>query len=282
MRRRLDCAILDFDQPESPHSPSTGVYANGRLHVHHLEGPDAKGANTHALASMALVLQRFDACLLAIREGNLAWARLALLTAGQTLTTPVIGMVDSLKAPAINDLYNAGMCDFVRGPVCPEELRVRIERLLSRTKAAPRYAAATLSPPEAVSETGAHYAVLEGGLHDEVDAGLFIPRMLPDRDLRDHPSVEYGDVELEAFAVASASRCARSTDSFSIAKGKVIDRFERAYLLASLAKSSGNIALAARGAKKHRRAYWALMRKHDIDAEPFRNRCLRIHNSQDG
>src|SRR5699024_8379411 len=100
--------------------------------------------------------------------------------------------------------------------------------------------------------------------------------------MHNQPALDHGDHELEAFAAASASHCACSSDSFGEAKGKVIERFERAYLLASLAKSSGNIAMAARAAKKHRRAYWALMRKHDIDAAPFRDRCTQIYNPQDG
>jgi DNA-binding NtrC family response regulator len=76
--------------------------------------------------------------------------------------------------------------------------------------------------------------------------------------------------ELDAFAAASASRCATSKESFRTAKSKVIERFERAYITAALGRHSGNIAMAARAAQKHRRAFWALMRKHEIDAAPFR------------
>ncbi len=58
--------------------------------------------------------------------------------------------------------------------------------------------------------------------------------------------------------------------SFQEAKARVVARFERRYLEKMLAAHSGNISHAARAAKKNRRAFWELMRKHDIQAERFR------------
>src|SRR3546814_12809630 len=85
-----------------------------------------------------------------------------------------------------------------------------------------------------------------------------------------HQSIlERSGLELEAFAIASASRCATTKESFRAAKSQVIERFERAYIKAALGRHSGNIAMAARAAQTHRRAFWALMRKNDIDATPF-------------
>ncbi|KDB63321.1 transcriptional regulator, Fis domain protein [Bordetella bronchiseptica B18-5 (C3)] len=57
---------------------------------------------------------------------------------------------------------------------------------------------------------------------------------------------------------------------FRQAKAQVVGRFERAYLRGALARHGGNVAQAARAACKHRRAFWALMRKHGIDARPYR------------
>ena len=76
--------------------------------------------------------------------------------------------------------------------------------------------------------------------------------------------------ELEAYAVAVAMQRATSRESFRAAKCQVVARFERAYIRAALGRHSGNITLAARMAQKHRRAFWALMRKHDIDPAPYR------------
>jgi hypothetical protein len=64
---------------------------------------------------------------------------------------------------------------------------------------------------------------------------------------------------------------AQFPEGFQQLKAVVVAQFERTYLTHALARSKGNIALAARNSHKHRRAFWALMRKHQISAEPFRD-----------
>jgi len=59
-------------------------------------------------------------------------------------------------------------------------------------------------------------------------------------------------------------------EPFRQAKNRVVATFERDYLNGALARHAGNISSAARAARKHRRAFWALMRKHSIEAAPFR------------
>jgi DNA-binding NtrC family response regulator len=49
-----------------------------------------------------------------------------------------------------------------------------------------------------------------------------------------------------------------------------VNNFERTYITQALVKHGGNIAMAARASNKHRRAFWALMRKHDIVADQYR------------
>src|SRR5690554_7634915 len=137
MRERLDCAILRFGDMATWCQPDEGAYARGRLHLHCVWQPDATADDVHALANLGTQLQRFDVCLLAICETNLVWVRRALLIAQSRLRTPIIGLVRNLKAPAISDLYNLGMADFVREPLCMEEIRIRTERLLDNPRFAP-------------------------------------------------------------------------------------------------------------------------------------------------
>jgi DNA-binding NtrC family response regulator len=59
-------------------------------------------------------------------------------------------------------------------------------------------------------------------------------------------------------------------ESFQSAKARLVSDFERHYIERLLARSGGNIAQAARSAKKNRRAFFELMRKHGIDAKQFR------------
>jgi DNA-binding NtrC family response regulator len=60
-----------------------------------------------------------------------------------------------------------------------------------------------------------------------------------------------------------------ATASFQEAKTDAIERFERAYLLRSLAAADGNVSQAARAAGKERRSFQRLLAKHGIDKTAF-------------
>ena len=64
-------------------------------------------------------------------------------------------------------------------------------------------------------------------------------------------------------------------EPFARAKARVVDEFEREYLRRALSHHGGNVAQAARASSKHRRAFWALMRKHGIEAAPYRIAAAR-------
>ena len=59
-------------------------------------------------------------------------------------------------------------------------------------------------------------------------------------------------------------------ESFREAKAKTIEEFEKYYIKRLLLAYNGNISRAAKAAGKDRRAFWALIQKHDIDAGQFR------------
>ena len=52
--------------------------------------------------------------------------------------------------------------------------------------------------------------------------------------------------------------------SFQSMKSQVVERFEREFLQAALRAHDGNITDAARAAQKNRRAFWQLLRKHNL------------------
>jgi two-component system, NtrC family, response regulator GlrR len=64
-------------------------------------------------------------------------------------------------------------------------------------------------------------------------------------------------------------------ESFRKSKERVVANFERSYLEHLLSVNSGNIASAARAAKKNRRALFELIRKHKIDPGQFRGDASR-------
>lgn len=53
-------------------------------------------------------------------------------------------------------------------------------------------------------------------------------------------------------------------EPFKVAKARVIEAFERAYLNEIIAAADGNISRAAREAKKNRRSFFALLKKHGL------------------
>jgi two-component system response regulator GlrR len=59
-------------------------------------------------------------------------------------------------------------------------------------------------------------------------------------------------------------------ESFQEIKTKMVTQFERTYIQRLMVTYHGNVSQAARAAKKNRRAFWALIRKHDVDVQSFR------------
>lgn len=75
-------------------------------------------------------------------------------------------------------------------------------------------------------------------------------------------------LETEIF-MPGAETCSED-ESFQEGKARVVTQFERTYLENLMATHRGNVSQAARAAKKNRRAFWALIRKHDVDVQSFR------------
>lgn len=263
MRERLDCAILapgKQDWAGALHGPHLG----GRLVLHTPQQPHDTAAD--ALADPALALGRYDAGLLYVDASSLRDWRTALAALAGRLPAVLAVYAVGLRAPAVHDLMALGVADFMRPPFCPEELRVRLDHALSRLA------------PARIAE---HVPVYGAGL-TETGVGAKAPDAPGRPAAAPEPPVTESEIalcdtildrsgsELEAYAVAVAMQRATSRESFRAAKCQVVARFERAYIRAALGRHAGNITLAARMAQKHRRAFWALMRKHDIDPAPYR------------
>lgn len=271
MRALLDCAVLVMpDQPSwvgawlaAARGPQARLAERLRLHEYPLGGRDGL-----ALGQAAMRLRRFDALLLPVQASTLGWARIVLAQASPALSTPVLVLVRDLTAPAIADLLRLGARDFLRAPACLEELRVRVSRAWRGipSPAAPdaRAAAASGADPGGGRASGAPPDQGEGGGHrlpgmpEAADAPAGAPYLLA------QPHAPY------AVAPGDTRMAAQRELPFRQAKAQVVGRFERAYLRGALARHGGNVAQAARAACKHRRAFWALMRKHGIDARPYR------------
>lgn len=421
MRDTVDCAVLMV--PEHAGwmrewmDRNEGQLGRVRLYAVGLDGgqhaaqqaretpsPASRQVDAQALLRAAMALRRYDCCILPVTSSSLAWTRTALACAREQLLTPMLALARDLKAAAVQDLLGLGLHDFVRVPVCPEELRARVARLRRSVPAVPGAAevpgyagslpwtaeadAAGAPPPGLAGAAwgevlpslptpmidGASFAATEGwlsvaaqaggmqpGAHTsgwtmgyssaggvpalETDGGanalaatrtgagagaavgltgsrldgavpgvgqngppvprcgaheaaarsaaLHDPRgSLPPvngaapgcggampRSLRE-PATAYGGgrprlpqavIDQALLSMQAAARI-HPDEPFRQAKSRVVASFERDYVRTALSRHSGNVARAARASAKHRRAFWALMRKHHIDAGPYRLR----------
>lgn len=181
------------------------------------------------------------------------------------LGVPVIALLFDMSAPAILDLLSLGVTDFVRAPACPHELRARFMSLQRRARptslTGPDIALRMSRLPLESGRYSAHHIARAPGRH--AARLVYEPPVAHESPLKSNekvPSVCLGEV-IDV----------RSTDEpFRQAKARVVEGFERAYLRRALSRHSGNVAQAARASCKHRRAFWALMRKHQIDAAHYR------------
>ena len=82
------------------------------------------------------------------------------------------------------------------------------------------------------------------------------------------PTLSPDDVEIAGSSSSTRAHDAAST--FSSAKARVVRQFERGYIERVLANCGGNVTRAAEAAGKDRRAFFELMRKHEISASRFR------------
>jgi len=275
MRDVLDCGVLLAPGHES----TMGAWIAGhqakvtrvRLHPVSLAPPALAEAPPDSLAQQALSLRRYDACILPVAPSSLAWARMALQQARGALTTPVLLLIHDVKAPAILDLLSLGAADFISQPVCVESLRVRLVRMARR--GAVRRAGVSGSVHEhPVNYLGEH-AEVQGAEH-----AAYPPHA--SRAGAARPKVP-ADIVEHALSSLRPQYRRGVPETFRAAKAQVVNGFEREYIRHALSRHGGNVAQAARACAKHRRAFWALMRKHGIEAAPYRQAALaaaRMHD----
>lgn len=78
---------------------------------------------------------------------------------------------------------------------------------------------------------------------------------------------------LEEHEIELHSRPAGATETFKTMKANLIRNFERGYIERLLISTHGNVSAAAQLARKNRRAFFELIRKHAIEPEGFRERA---------
>lgn len=285
MRQQIDCAVMMFAAHETwmPEvlKEAEAVLSRIRVHRldweagHHLETEPGASVNlpieTIALAGVGL--RRYDIALLPISMETLAWTRQALGAIPRGPFIPIMGVLKEMRSAAIQDLLELGMCDFVRWPICPEELRAR---LLTSVTTVPRPGSLREPEPGYGQASWLNTSPVPSGTNPSV-----LMRPSPPLRFPRTKGVRSGSRRLTSVDRKSRSTKVRSDVinkhlakltpatrpiSFKAAKAALVESFERQFIHQALEMSAGNIAMAARYANKHRRAFWALMRKYEIGA----------------
>ena len=310
MRDVLDCGVL----LAPGHETTMGAWVAShqarvtRVRLHSVALAPQAGASDassgappapDSLARQALSLRRYDACILPVAPCSLAWARMALQQASSALATPILLLVHDVKAPAILDLLSLGAADFIAQPVCVESLRVRLVRLARRSPS-PGLGAAGGVHERRGAYLGVHVQTDDDGHAQSearfADAGLSASasRAYPAHHAYPAPYASHASratptrPRVPASVVEQAVSSMRHQyrrgpqETFRAAKAQVVNGFEREYIRHALSRHGGNVAQAARACAKHRRAFWALMRKHGIEAAPYRQAAqaaARLHEN---
>ena len=280
----------------TPLSRTRGAVADPGVRFFAVTPGEAPGGSARWLGQAALMLRRFDACLLPVEPATLSWARTALAGARGQVTTPMLALVRKLRPAGLLDLTGLGIADFLEAPLDPDELRVRTEMVLSRTRQRLPLAPVQEQAAQGEGKVAWRYDIARDAFHDPSPDDAAAARIAEPypfdaaavRLLREHaallreppprlhdPAPARWPHAHAAAATASAVSAWDETDRlidtpFGRAKAEMVGRFERAYLHRCLVRHGGNVTQAARASAKHRRAFWALMRKHHIRAAPYR------------
>ncbi|WP_342067780.1 hypothetical protein [Achromobacter kerstersii] len=316
MRKVLDCGVLLAPGHEDDMREWVALHRGGlpriRLHLVPLAPlaaaaqdapapapPDPLRAtpdtsqDVQALARLAVSLRRYDSCILPVAPSSVAWARMALSQAGALLTTPILLLMNGMKAPAIEDLLGLGAADFMAQPACLESMRVRLGRLGRPLLWRQALQAGVQEPPADYHAAGSGSAALRDAARPRVSADVLedalagvlewdgYSRRSPRQDIRHdlRQDIRHDDrrnlrLNPQPDPQPDPRRDPRhpsAQESFRLAKARVVDGFERDYICRALSRHGGNVAQAARACAKHRRAFWALMQKHGIEAAPYRH-----------
>jgi len=293
MRQQIDCAVLRLAAHhawlEDVLSGAAPALTRVRLHQLEWEAGQDLEVNTkevvtlpvQALAQASVSLRRFDLCLLPVSVDTLAWTRQALARIPRGPFLPLVGIFQNLKSAAMQDLLELGVSDFVRLPLCNDEFRARVLMTVSRVPrpGTLREPEASYSAPESISAgvtpnyKSSHNEQGQGssGIASLRASGSGSRVFMSAKPVKASAGrgVERQPLQ-SAIALNAMHHHPGLLGSFRDAKNSLVSQFERTYITQALIKHSGNIAMAARASSKHRRAFWALMRKHDIAAELYR------------
>lgn len=269
MRNHFECALFCPPELAAQFQNLQGTHAKGRLVIHCIADrlPSPDGLAIDALSRLSLVLQRYDVCLVPVDVAHLSWFRSAMLAAKDALVTPVVCVSVDLAAGALHDLYNVELAEFIRAPLCLDELRVRVAQMLEYRSRMPRVPALAVHEP--VESVAARKPFTRARV-----SPLAVKTSRPVRGVNvcDDLGDQCGPY-IDAFAAMVVASENSQLRSYKNSKQQFWTRYTCSYIHEQLRLCRGNVTRAASRAGKNRRAFSALMRLYGIDPAPYRLEC---------
>ena len=268
MRQTLDCAILHFGQQldsKAAEQLEEVQIKHKRLRFHALDLSDILTMSDEISFRdedrqfLLVQLLRYDVAILILSTESLSLARrfVFYLHSAERLNKslcPMLGLAAEVQSVAMIDLMRLGLSDFMHFPINPEELRVRLFAAVNKP----------------LLRVSAEFKQFDDMQHEPSLTRAYLPHQEHKKEFFEE-LLRDAEQQTGNYAFAFSDQHVNYfTESFKEAKQNVVDRFEYGYLSYMLNSTKGNIAQAATLAKKNRRSFWELMRKHKIDAEQFR------------
>lgn len=214
---------------------------------------DLSFPHPQVLQELSLVFERYDCIIMPITPDTLIWTRIVLSQIHDTLRFPIVALSHNVQPIAFVDLAGKGISDYIFESDNVTILRVRLLNLLEKQKTVSVTTVKPLKLTEPRKDVPMKVLSFFANLLQEEKEKERKHRKRTARTGRNKPqeNIDY-------------------TESFREAKCRVVTEFERNYVVGVLRAANGNIAVAAQRANKHRRAFWELLRKHQINPDDYR------------
>ncbi|NEN75698.1 hypothetical protein F9B74_05075 [Pelistega sp. NLN82] len=206
--------------------------------------------NPTVINDLAVFFERYDCLIIPVVQESLVWTRIMLSQLQQVPQIPFVVLAHHIQPVAFLDLVGLGVSDFLLDNDNIALAHVRLRNQVYRYNQQRIY-----SPYNIASSSVQDFSKMQ------ITQGKSIKALSRYAMTKKRKSI---------LAMLTVEQSVQYQDSFREAKMKVVEDFEKRYIAYSLAQSKGNICAAAQFANKNRRAFWELMRKHNIKAEDFK------------
>ncbi|WP_159990716.1 hypothetical protein [Pelistega ratti] len=208
--------------------------------------------NPTVINDLAVLFERYDCLIVPVEQESLVWTRIMLSQLQPIPQVPIVVLAHHIQPVAFLDLVGLGVSDFLLENDNMALIHVRLRNQVYRYTQQRVYAS---------------HNIELSGVHDNPQKR----QISREKSIKALSRYAMTKKRKSLLAMLTVEQAVQYQDSFREAKMKVVEDFEKRYITYSLVQARGNICAAAQLASKNRRAFWELMRKHNIKAEDFKS-----------